>query len=188
MRRRFVDGGEQSMSIPIQKCETDEQWYRISEFFVRHGNMMNPLLHPSSILLEILTYKENGGVLYGEARGQIVCALGYCIGTPDRQFDNPSDAFVGSVILLDQFRFGKLFYSGWKALIEELNAAEVPVTHMHFHALKENEYLNRMYGRFAQTTGEFRNEYGAHWSYVALFQDFCRRLENINARTGGRAK
>lgn len=177
-----------SMSIPIHKCETDEQWYRFSEFFVQHGNKVNPLLEPSTILLELLRYKQNGGVLYEEIQGQIVGALGYCIGTPDREFDNPSDVFIGSTILLEQFRFGKLFYLGWVALIKELRAAKVPVTHIHFHALQDNAYLNRMYGKFARKTGEFHNEYGIHCTYVARFQDFTGRFENVHARMRERAK
>ncbi|MFD0715817.1 hypothetical protein [Paenibacillus sp. GCM10027626] len=176
------------MSIQMQKCETDEQWYRLSEFLIKHSNKMNPLLHPSSILLELLTYKQNGGILYGEIRGQIVCSLGYCIGTPDRQFANPSDAFIGSAILLEQFRFSKLFYSGCGAFIEEMKAAEIPITRVYFNTLQNNEYLNRLYGKFAQKTSEFHNEYGAYCTYVARFQDFASRFGCISSRIGERAK
>jgi len=170
------------MAFHIDKCETDEQWYRFSEFFIKHYKKMNPALDPESALVEIMMYKEHGGVYYGESRGEIAGFIAYSVGTPDMNFEDSSTVFIGTVIILEQFRFSKLLYLGWRAFIDGMMGAEIPVTDVYFLAVKENEYLNAMYSKMARKTGEFQSNYGVHCTYSTQFHEFIRRYGKMSAR------
>lgn len=162
------------MAYRLYSCRTDEQWYRFGEFFIGHRKRMNPRLDIAVTLFELLQYKEHGGAVCAESGGETVGCAGYYIGTPEQDFADRSTVLFSCAIALETRSASRLFVLGWKAMIEDLRQTGARIAEIRFHALKENEVLNRMYRKFASPIGEIENDYGVYNAYSLPFRDHVK--------------
>lgn len=156
------------MKIEYDFGSSGENLAAFSLYFIRHRKAFSrnftlekALLH----LLETLSVSELL-LLRDEQRAIVGYASFRC-----QQLDGQPDpqgkvAFVDSVVLEEDHRSSRVFVRSFREMVRYMLENYRGVQLFQFHALADQPYLNRLYGKFAEITGQAEGIHGPENIYT----------------------
>lgn len=85
-----------------------------------------------------------------DANNRTIGTLAYFHGTPEEEFADKNIAFVDLAITDRTYRGSRLFVNGLRSMAEQIAEAHPEVEELRFAAMAENDYLCRLYAKFAE--------------------------------------
>jgi len=150
----------------------DNDYARFARFYLKHSEQFDEqyMLHDALLHL-ITTIPETPLLLLDDEEGRLAGFIQY------RYMDNNVKAFIESAILIEAYRSSRAFFHGFRDLVRVmLEETESKVQHVHFHAAATNDYVNRLYGKFARFSGSVDRNGRIEHVYVTGMDDLLRYL------------
>ncbi|RJX37236.1 hypothetical protein D3P09_23030 [Paenibacillus pinisoli] len=133
-------------------CERDSDYARFARFYLTYSRQFRRNYTIEIAAAHILmTLPTSYIFMYENESGEFIGFVQYYY-EPDRH-----TAFIDSAILMEEYRSSRVFYEGIRDLVRHICSKYPTVRRIRFHALAENRYLNRLYGKFADRIGERDN-------------------------------
>lgn len=166
------------MPTSLKCCESDEDYARFTLYFIRHRAEFYKGFPLGDALIHILRSIEHSSVLlFEDAKNNLNGCVHYQYINANRQIDPEGEiAFVHFVVISKEHRGSRAFFEGFRAMVNQIAAENPRVKSLHFHALADNAYLNRLYSKFARTIGKCEDRNGKHNIYAAPLVPLLRYL------------
>lgn len=172
------------MSIQLKNCIQDEDYVQFTLFFMRNRHEFSNQFTVSDTLYHVLdTIQHSKVILIFNQSDQVVGWGHYQYASPGQEPDPQGEiVFINSVILLEEFRGSRAFFHGFRFLVNQIMEENRHVKQFQFYAQSENEYLNRLYAKFADVIGEREGLYGHENIYSVDILQLAAylRVERVN--------
>lgn len=150
------------MRAVVRHCCTDEDYARLTRFYIKHTGEFDSRYSLQDGLFHILTtLNEFQFITYHDAQNHLIGFVQY------RTEEAKESVFVDAAILEQKYRSTSVFYYGLQDLIKCILENNKEVQSMYFFAAADNPYVNRLYRKFArlvdvtQRSGRTENVYAA---------------------------
>ncbi|WEK54720.1 MAG: GNAT family N-acetyltransferase [Candidatus Cohnella colombiensis] len=166
------------MRAHFRVCQSDADLAQYALFFIRHQKEFNHQFSLANSLIHILrTVQHSHYILVLDDSDQVVGWGHYRFLNAEQQHDPHGElAFLDSTILLPAYRGGRTFLQGFRFLVNQISAQNPHVRTVQFHALADNDYLNRLYHKFAHRIGQSEGYHGVENVYETDFQSLMQYL------------
>ncbi len=143
------------MSEHYRMCESDEDYARYTQFYIRHYQNFSKSYTLTDALLHILGTVSESRIMLILSESEQVIGWGQYRFLDQAELDNSLGAtvFIDSVIVDSSNRSNRLFVRGFRQLLQFIEQDNPNVQHITFNALANNDYLNRLYAKFATAAG-----------------------------------
>ncbi|TDF97060.1 GNAT family N-acetyltransferase [Paenibacillus piri] len=162
------------MTTHCRSCVSDDDFAKASLFLLAHKRD----LHPSYTTLEMVT------LIYSYVtQGRLICCIAdddqriagvaaYYQGTPEQEFKDRDVASLDAAIMAKAYRGSRLFVQGLQYMLNTIIENHPEVRELKLAALAENDYLCRLYSKFAppQSVRE-----GTHGKEIV----FCEKINTV---------
>ncbi|RIX51544.1 GNAT family N-acetyltransferase [Paenibacillus nanensis] len=146
-------------------CDLDKDYARFARFFIAHCNQFHPKYNLYDAIAHIITSVPGSRLmLFDDERGELAGYVHY------RYDESGTTVFIDSTILISAYRSSRVFYRGFCEVIRQVMLESGGVRVVRFHALGDQAYLNRLYGKFAKRIGELESERGQEVVYETDFE------------------
>jgi hypothetical protein len=137
-------------------CETDEHFEKYAKFMIHNRKEMN--LNIKNLISALCNHFSDGKIIIVLNEHQdVIASAVYFIGTPENNFKDNEIALLDSTILLEEYRTSFIFIKGLKKITNDIQQTKGKVKDVRLLVEKNNIYLNRLYGKFAEIQGERDN-------------------------------
>lgn len=143
-------------------CASDSDYARFARFYLRRSKEFRSQYTIYEAAAHILTTMQGTRILLFENEsGELIGFIQY------QYVESEATAFIESVILSEEYRSSRVFFEGFRDLARQVCREYAGVKQFRFHALSDNRYLNRLYGKFAAKSGERNGADGTENVYIA---------------------
>lgn len=169
------------MPVQLRRCESDEDYARFTLHFIRNRTEFSSRF----LLMDALEYvmhsfQQSHTLLLEGEDGKLCGWVQYRYIEEEEENAPPGSrgdiAFVESVAINPEHRRSRAFFKGFRDLVGRIACENGRVKAVHFHALADNAYLNRLYAKFARPIGEREGYGGTENVYAADINRLLRYL------------
>lgn len=169
---------------------TDEQAAQFAAFFIRNREQFSKDMVLDEALIHLLYCVEHMSLIlsYDEA-DELIAALNYwtVANAEDTAYaPDGSIVFISSALIAKQERSSRVFMHGFRDLINYIHEQNPEIHKVVFNARADNEYLNKLYSKFASFSNVVEGLHGPECQYsVDLLQlkTFLNRLKPQNKKS-----
>lgn len=150
------------MTVSFRLCTADEDYAAYCQYFIQHRKQFHASYMLGDAIAHLIGYLQEARiVLVLNDMEQIVGAGHYMIIDEEQQFDESgTTAFIPTTILSPGYRQSRVFYTGLREFVRIILADASQVNKLRFEAQSDNDYLNRLYSKFASPIGEQEGPFG----------------------------
>lgn len=139
------------MSAIFHTCLTDEDFAQASLFVLAHKRDLHPSYSTMEVITLLYSYLTQGNMItVKDAEERIIGVGAYYYGTPDQEFKDRDVALLDMAIIDSVHRRTRLFVQGLQYMVNSIIEGHPEVQEIRLAAMSENEYLCRLYGKFAK--------------------------------------
>ncbi|MFE5321151.1 GNAT family N-acetyltransferase [Paenibacillus sp. NPDC056579] len=166
------------MLVRFRRCEGDEDLARFTLYFIRNRNDFSNDFTVHDTLLHVLEEVRDSHIIMIEDDRHHMIGWGHYCYVDENNEKRPDGeiAFVYSVILQEAYRSSRIFWQGFRHMANQIAAENTHVRHFRFHARQDNQYLNRMYSKFARIIGSREGVHGTENVYSTEISELYRYL------------
>ncbi|MCU6708684.1 GNAT family N-acetyltransferase [Paenibacillus sp. J5C_2022] len=159
------------LKLKANDCLCDDDYARFARFYIAHSKEFHSLYSLHDALLYVMdTVTSSRLMLLDNEDGQLSAFIQY------RYEDNGTVALIDSAILERTYRSSRIFFTGFRDIVRQIDLENESVCRVRFHALTDHAYLNRLYGKFARRIGEREGTNGRENVYETSMQELRRYL------------
>ncbi|WP_068775877.1 hypothetical protein [Paenibacillus sp. FJAT-26967] len=173
------------MRAQYRICETDEDLAQFTLFFIRnrHDFSVHFTLY-DAIVHTLETIRASRIMLVLDPSG-LTIGWGYYRYLDRNNEHHPQGeiAFIDSVIISKAYRGSRVFMEGFHRLVQVMVEENTQVKVIQFCALADHPYLNKLYSKFADHTGEREGYYGQENIYSAeinRLKNYLNQFKSFN--------
>ncbi len=138
------------MKVSYAPCVTDDDFAKTSLFLLERKYDLHPSFTTLQMVALIYSYITHGTIFRGVLPdGRTISAAAYYQGTPERDFVDRDIALIDVAILDRPYRGTRSFLYGLRQLIDSIRCRHPEVQEVRFAALSTNDYLCKLYSKFA---------------------------------------
>jgi hypothetical protein len=156
------------MSAHFRSCTSEEDYVQFTLFFIRNRLDFNRRFSLNDALFNVLeTIHDSKIILVVDELDQVVGWGHYQYVTTEHEPDPQGEiVFIHSVILIPEYRSSRVFFTGFRYLVNQIIGENPQVKQVQFFAQMENVYLNRLYAKFARIIGQRDGYHGRENVYA----------------------
>ena len=163
------------MAIQCKRCETDEDFAKISLFLLEHKHDLHPSFRTMDVVSLVYSYMTEGNIVYVvDETGKVVGVSAYYHGTHEQEFRDKEVAFMDIAVSDRAHRGTRLFIKGLSFMVSQIKENLPEVREIRLAALSENEYICKLYAKFARPAYKREGAIGEETI-------FSTRLEELEA-------
>ncbi|WP_135553668.1 hypothetical protein [Paenibacillus cymbidii] len=170
------------MTTTCHLCASEDDFARASLFLLAHKRDLHPAYTTLEMVTLIYSYATKGRIV--SAMDDNRCVVGvsaYYIGTPERDFMDRDVALLDVAIADPAYRGARLFLQGLVYMVQSIIEKEPEVQELRLAALADNDYLCRLYAKFAKPGYERE---GSHGKEIV----FCVKINTLKGTLNKWAK
>ncbi|MCI3918856.1 hypothetical protein MO973_01245 [Paenibacillus sp. TRM 82003] len=138
------------MNVTYASCVADDDFAKASLFMLERKYDLHPSFTTLQMVALIYGYITQGTIFRGELPdGRTISIAAYYQGTPERDFVDKDVVLIDVAILDRPYRGTRSFLHGLDQLIESIRCRHPEVQEVRFSARSANEYLYKLYSKFA---------------------------------------
>jgi hypothetical protein len=141
------------MTTYVKRCVSDEALADVSLFAIENRHELHPSFGTLDMVSLLCSHITEGHLIYiTNDDNRVLGMMTYYHGTPEKEFADKEIAFVNFAIMDRAYRGTRLFAKGLYYMVELIIEAHPEVQELRFNALSENDYLCRLYSKFARAS------------------------------------
>lgn len=150
------------MLVQFRSCNSDLDYAQFTLFFLQNRHAFSPSFSLADSLIHLLGFLSDSQVILIEEGSTKVIGWGhYQFMNAEREAAPDGEtAFIHSVFVSLDYRSSRVFLWGFRYLAEQIQAVNHQARYVEFCARCEDDYLNRLYSKFAQVVGEQEGHFG----------------------------
>ncbi|KZE39297.1 hypothetical protein AV540_03705 [Brevibacillus parabrevis] len=150
------------MLVQFRRCNSDLDYASFTLCFLQNRHAFSQSFSLADSIIHLLGFLSNSQVILIEEGHSKVIGWGhYQFMNTEREIAPDGEtAFIHSVFVSPDYRSSRVFLRGFRYLAEQVQTATHGVRYVEFCARCEDDYLNRLYSKFAQVVGEQEGHFG----------------------------
>lgn len=161
------------MTTKCRLCVSDDDFAQASLFLLARKRDLHPAYTSLEMVTLIYSYATQGRMISAtDANSRVVGVSAYYLGTPERDFQDREVALLDMAIADPAYRGSRLFLQGLIFMVRSIVETNPEVRELRLAALAENDYLCRLYAKFAQPGYEREGSHGKETV-------FCEKMNRI---------
>lgn len=161
------------MGYKIITCQNDDEYEQFVRFFLEHrGEFLHPYSVKDAIFFIERSIRKEEILLACNERNEAIGFLSYSLGSPDNGYEDRHVAYISFLLIRQDYRKSTLFLHGLERVIESVG--QKGVNEVRFKASVDNDYLRRLYGKFAAVVSQKKNDNYDEDIYSIPYSDFVR--------------
>jgi len=170
------------MPATFRKCVSPEDYAQFTVYFIRNRQDFSVEFTLCDTLFHILDSIDQSHILLIFDPMNTVIGWGhYRYVNKEHQHDPAGEiVFVESVIVSKEYRSTRMFVTGLCYVVNQIARENTHVKLFQFRAQEQNVYLNRLYSKFSQVSGQHEGNYGIENIYSSEFHQLQSYLNRVN--------
>lgn len=170
------------MRATFRNCVSAEDYAQFTLYFIRNRQDFSVEFTLCDTLFHIIdSIDQSQIILIFDPMNTVIGWGHYRYVNTQNQHDPAGEiVFVESVIVSKEYRSTRLFVTGLCYLVNQIARENTHVRLLQFRAQEQNVYLNRLYSKFAQISGQHEGNYGMENLYSSEFQRLQSYLNRVN--------
>ncbi|UJF33850.1 hypothetical protein [Paenibacillus hexagrammi] len=161
------------MPIYVKQCESDEEFAKVSLFFLTNKFGLHPSISTIDAVTLLYLYITQGYLIYSsDDSNQVIGVCAYYHGTPEQEYKDKHVAFMDMALSDKAHQGTRLFVKGLIYLVDHIAEHHPEVEDLQLAALTENTYTCRLYAKFAEVSH-------TRDGYVGQETVFCVKIHQI---------
>lgn len=164
------------------RCETDQDYADAAQFLLAHKLDLHPSLTTLDILPMFYHYVTNGYLIIVRGDdGQTVSVCAYYHGSPEHAFEDKETALIDVAVTARAHRGTRLFLRGLAYTMRSIASTHPEVKEVRFAALADNEYICRLYRKFAESSHIRKGDVGEEIVFRSSIDNIIAFLAKYDA-------
>ncbi|CAI6080000.1 hypothetical protein [Cohnella sp. JJ-181] len=161
-------------------CATDDDFAQASLFLLEHMRDVHPSFSVMDTVTLVYQYITEGTIVLVKEGGEAVGLGAYYHGTRDEAYENKDIALIDLALAARSHRGTRVFLDGLGFTVRSIAERHPEVREVRLAAQTANEYLNRLYAKFAAPTGVREGAWGEETLYSAEVTEITAVLGKWN--------